>query len=488
MSLQIQSKFIADSAIDGEKLLLSSGQAVKIVDADGNVIRLIELDEASGKVLVNGVAVALEPALLQEIADRAAADTQVATAAQALIQAEAEARVLDVNTEETRALAAEAVLSAAISAEEAARIADVNAEESRAMAAESALDARLDVLEGPNTQAGSVAKALKDAKDYTDSRVADVLGAVSPDIIETLTGLQNALNDGDATTGLLDAIAAEKSARESADSSLQSQITGFQSEMDATQAGAGLSASGSYVAPVSSNYLSAATSLKDADSKLDAAIKVVADDVAQEILDRAAAVSAEQARAEAAELALQGEVDAVETALAQELLDRAAADTTLQGEIDAEETRALAAEAALDARLDVLEGADTVTGSVAKALKDAKAYTDSEIATEASVRQSADNALDGRLDVLEARQHRKMKFVLSAQDITNGYVELAHEAMVNSVVAAVGRLMIHEGASDDFTVSVVSGVSRLTFVGNLIEPGQEKLAAGDVLFVKYVNI
>ena len=55
------------------------------------------------------------------------------------------------------------------------------------------------------------------------------------------------------------------------------QITVLQSEIDATQVGAGLSTTGAYTAPGSSNYLGSASSLKDADDKLDAQIKTNAD-------------------------------------------------------------------------------------------------------------------------------------------------------------------------------------------------------------------
>ena len=48
---------------------------------------------------------------------------------------------------------------------------------------------------------------------------------------------------------------------------------------------------------------------------------------------------------------------------------------------DIEKSRAIAAEEALDGRLDTIEGAETVEGSVAKALKDAKTYTDGKIGT-----------------------------------------------------------------------------------------------------------
>lgn len=52
-------------------------------------------------------------------------------------------------------------------------------------------------------------------------------------------------------------------------------ISGLQSELDATQVGAGLETDGLYLHETGSNYIDGATSLKDADKKLDAAIKAV---------------------------------------------------------------------------------------------------------------------------------------------------------------------------------------------------------------------
>lgn len=54
-------------------------------------------------------------------------------------------------------------------------------------------------------------------------------------------------------------------------------VKALQSELDATQVGAGLETNGSYKVNASTNYISGATSLKDADEKLDAAIKAVED-------------------------------------------------------------------------------------------------------------------------------------------------------------------------------------------------------------------
>lgn len=64
------------------------------------------------------------------------------------------------------------------------------------------------------------------------------------------------------------------------------------------------------------------------------------------------------------------------------------------------------------------------------------------------------------------------------------FVDLGHEAIADSIVAFVGRLGIHK--DDDFTVSVVGGVTRLTFVNSLANPsGAEKIEAGDIIYVTY---
>jgi hypothetical protein len=62
--------------------------------------------------------------------------------------------------------------------------------------------------------------------------------------------------------------------------SVSSTASGIQTELDATQAGAGLGANGAYSANGSTNYISSVSSLKAADEALDAQLKTVADAVA----------------------------------------------------------------------------------------------------------------------------------------------------------------------------------------------------------------
>ena len=111
--------------------------------------------------------------------------------------------------------------------------------------------------------------------------------------------------------------------------------------------------------------------------------------VSAEAAARAAAVSAEKTRAELVEAGLQSAIDS-------EISNRVAA-------VSAEKSRAEAAEAALQGDLDVLNGADTLSGSVAYAVKTAKTALEASIASEQSARIAADATLTSDLDAEEAR-------------------------------------------------------------------------------------
>jgi hypothetical protein len=101
--------------------------------------------------------------------------------------------------------------------------------------------------------------------------------------------------------------------------------------------------------------------------------------------------------------------------------------------------------------------------------------------TDLGTAESAISALEGA-----SVEFVQEKFTLSAGDITNGYVTLANLAIAASVNPFVDRLAIHE--TDDYTLSTVGGVTRVTFAGSLITVGQEKLSAGDVVRVKYAKV
>lgn len=106
---------------------------------------------------------------------------------------------------------------------------------------------------------------------------------------EALAAEANARSQADTLNA--QAISNEANARTAADTiltnNLANAVTAYQAadaalqlELDNTQTGAGLAANGNYVVNGSSNYLANATSLADADNKLDAAIKSVATNLA----------------------------------------------------------------------------------------------------------------------------------------------------------------------------------------------------------------
>jgi hypothetical protein len=127
----------------------------------------------------------------------------------------------------------------------------------------------------------------------------------------------------------------------------------------------------------------------------------------------------------------------------------------------------------------VLSSGDIGMDVAVRAQTDVQAALE-QLDTDLGTVESAITALEGA-----SVEFVQEKFVLGAGDITNGYITLANLAIAASINAFVDRLAIH--ATDDYTLSTVGGVTRITFAGSLITVGQEKLAAGDVVRVKYAK-
>lgn len=74
---------------------------------------------------------------------------------------------------------------------------------------------------------------------------------------------------------------------------------------------------------------------------------------------------------------------------------------------------------------------------------------------------------------------------LTAQQVTDGYLDLSHEALSGSIHVYCDRLAILEGL--DYSVSVVGGVSRLTWIGPSAAGSEEEFSEGDVVYVQYMR-
>ena len=286
----------------------------------------------------------------------------------------------------------------------------------------------------------------------------------------------SALNQ--AVSDLQSSISSEQSARQAADSSTNAKIDALTTDNIAE---------GSHLYFTEARAKSAVViNTGYAGTETDKSLSVRA--VVDALSNVNSAIDNETSAREAADSALSSDISAeasarataisgVQASISQEVSDRQAA-------ISSEASTRHTADAAMDARLNVLEGADSVAGSVAKALKDAKAYTDAEtsarqaavsseasaraaadstlqshIDSEASARQSADSALSGRLDVIEGSGEGS---VAKAKADAKAYADSKIAALVNSAPAVLDTLKeLADAINDDanFATTVANNIA-----------------------------
>lgn len=573
---QIKKGFIAPNAIDGSKLRLLNNEAIRALAADGSDVELMKIDVNSVLQFLRTPQVSADPVSGDDVSRKSYVDAEV-------------------SAEEARALAAEDVLQENIDSEASARQSadetlqdNIDAEQAARESADAGLQSQIDALS--SSSSGDLASEtaariaadedLQDAIDVEKGRINAILEAATADA-DTFKEIVDLINSVDTTNDnafaayVLSndaALAQEVSDREAGDSTLQSNLDAEESAREAADS------------TLQSNIDAEAATRLAADNDLQAAID-------QEVSDREAAVSAEQSARESADSALDARLDILEadpttkTYVDGEVFDLQsqidALGSSSAGDLAAETAARESADNALDARLDTLEGADTVEGSVAKAEKDAKDHADSIVATEqaareaadtslqnqindilantdpaaldslseivtafqqadsdltdaitsvlgthtselnaevaareaadatlqsnidaeesareaadaalqsdiddeAAYRQSADDALDARVDALEAVSEGRAKFTITQTDLNNQYVTLSHVAKPDSTFMFYGPLYLHEG--DDYTVSTVGGVSRLSFAGRIASGQPSQPIVGDVIYVRY---
>lgn len=78
----------------------------------------------------------------------------------------------------------------------------------------------------------------------------------------------------------------------------------------------------------------------------------------------------------------------------------------------------------------------------------------------------------------------KESALLDATDISNGYVDLTVEALANSLIVTVNRQILNEGV--DYTTSVVSLVTRVTWAGDFMLGGQAELVENDNVYFQFI--
>jgi len=308
--------------------------------------------------LVNGDLAATQPFVTSRTGDLTLLTTTAKTSLVAAIN-ELDA---DLASEASTRASADTALQTAINAEATARTSAVGALQGELDATQLSIGTALDgtltgvtftnsaagatsIVGAINAVAAAAATGSTDLQSQIDAIEASV-GLTTEGALTAFTGSNylaglsaGTLTIRSALTTLDTALKAEETARTTADGALQTSINNevtartnavgaLQGELDATQAGAGLSDTGAYVANVGSAYISAATSLNNADVLLAAAVAANA------------------------------------SAISNEATARGQADTTLQGNITAEASTRAAADRDLQINIDgkVSKTGDTMTG------------------------------------------------------------------------------------------------------------------------------
>jgi predicted nucleic acid-binding Zn-ribbon protein len=282
---------------------------------------------------------------------------------------------------------------------------------------------RIDLAADRNTdQADYIARdavVLASAQTYAENEADDAEAAAKlyadGIVANEATLRENADNvlDGKITT--------EATTRANADNALDSRTTVLETEMTATQIAAGVNADGTYAAPSGTNYIDLSSSLTDADKKLDAAIKAVDTTRNSQVNNLQSQIDAEVVRATAAEgvltTNLSGEVTRASdaeaalgvlittnaTAISDEASRAQGVEGSLQTQIDFITSNTDSA--ALDSLTEIVAAFQSADGSLAGLV--AQNQTDiatnaSGLAQEITDRVAGDNAVRGEFAAADA--------------------------------------------------------------------------------------
>lgn len=174
--------------------------------------------------------------------------------------------------------------------------------------------------------------------------------------------------------------------------------------------------------------------------------------------------------------AIEGSIQEVADNLAQEILDRTQADTTINNNISSLTNRVKVNED----KLTVINGNESTTGSIANAIKQAKSYTDTTVTAEQTRAEAAEQKLTS--DLASEVTRAKGAESANATAITNE-VERAtgvEEALRTDVEDLTGQVLILEKTK----VNKVEGKGLST--NDYTTPEKNKLAAIEAEANKYV--
>lgn len=174
--------------------------------------------------------------------------------------------------------------------------------------------------------------------------------------------------------------------------------------------------------------------------------------------------------------AIEGSIQEVADDLAQEILDRTQADTTINNNVSSLSNRVKVNED----KLTIINGNESTTGSIANAIKQAKSYTDTTVTAEQTRAEKAEQKLTSDLasEVTRAKGAESANATAIANEVERATG--VEEALRTDVEDLTGQVLILEKTK----VNKVEGKSLST--NDYTTPEKNKLAAIEAEANKYV--
>lgn len=174
--------------------------------------------------------------------------------------------------------------------------------------------------------------------------------------------------------------------------------------------------------------------------------------------------------------AIEGSIQEVADNLAQEILDRTQADTTINNNVSSLTNRVKVNED----KLTIINGNESTTGSIANAIKQAKSYTDTTVTAEQTRAEAAEQKLTGDLasEVTRAKGAESANATAIANEVERATG--VEEALRTDVEDLTGQVLILEKTK----VNKVEGKDLST--NDYTTPEKNKLAAIEAEANKYV--
>lgn len=174
--------------------------------------------------------------------------------------------------------------------------------------------------------------------------------------------------------------------------------------------------------------------------------------------------------------AIEGSIQEVADDLAQEILDRTQADTTINNNVSSLTNRVKVNED----KLTIINGAESTTGSIANAIKQAKSYTDTTVTAEQTRAEAAEQKLTSDLasEVTRAKGAESANATAIANEVERATG--VEEALRTDVEDLTGQVLILEKTK----VNKVEGKGLST--NDYTTPEKNKLAAIEAEANKYI--